>query len=46
VVVVTAMDDASVSAAALDAGASEFVPKRLVAERLLSAIHSACSQRL
>ena len=41
IVMLTAMDDPDVRDAALAAGASDFVPKRLASQRLLPAIRTA-----
>jgi DNA-binding NarL/FixJ family response regulator len=45
IVMLTAMDDPDVRAAAIAAGASDFVPKRLALQRLLPAIRAAWFQK-
>ena len=44
IVMLTATDDEFIREAALRAGASDFVPKRLVDKRLMPAIRSVCSR--
>jgi CheY-like chemotaxis protein len=44
IIVVTAMDDDRIRAAALEAGAADFVPKRMIDTRLLPAIREVWSQ--